>query len=152
MFSENEVKISEFTQNNGRLLVLTAQKEISPTIWLSSNRQAVEKSLLSFGGILLRDFNINSVSEFYYVAQTICPELLDYTYRSTPRTKLGEKIYTATEYPSDRFIPLHNECSYTLSWPSKIIFFCAIQPNEGGETPVADSREILKKNSFQHYR
>jgi len=100
--------------------------------------------LLKFGGILLRNFNVSSMSEFNRTALSICPNLLDYTYRSTPRKKLGGKIYTATEYPADRIIPLHNECSYTTSWPSKIFFFCAIPPQQGGQTPLADSRKVLE--------
>lgn len=64
---------------------------------------------------------------------------LEYTYRLTPRTKLGGKIYTATEYPADQFIPLHNENAYAETWTQKIMFFCVIQEKTGGETPIADS-------------
>src|SRR5690606_7153367 len=82
---------------------------------------------------------------FNKVVQIICPNLLDYVYRSTPRTRLGGKIYTATEYPPDRIIPLHNENSYTKSWPHKIFFFSVIVAAEGGETPIASSRNVYKR-------
>ena len=72
------------------------------------------------------------------------PELLNYVNRSTPRTNIGGKIYTATEYPADKHTPLHNENSYTRSWPNKIMFFCVIAPEVGGETPIADSREVFQ--------
>ena len=78
-------------------------------------------------------------------SEILCPNLLDYVYRSTPRTRLGGKIYTATEYPADRSIPLHNENSYSKSWPEKIYFFSIIIADEGGETPIADSRKVYKK-------
>jgi len=48
---------------------------------------------------MLRDFGFNSVSHFNRAVQLLSPTLLDYVNRSTPRTKLGGKVYTATEYP-----------------------------------------------------
>ena len=82
--------------------------------------------MIKYNGVLLRNFGIYAVSEFNKVVQIICPNLLDYVYRSTPRTRLGDKIYTATEYPADRTIPLHNENSYTKAWPEKIFFFSVL--------------------------
>jgi alpha-ketoglutarate-dependent taurine dioxygenase len=40
---------------------------------------------------------------------------------------------------------LHNEQSYTLNWPMKIIFCCLQPARQGGRTPIADSRKILKR-------
>ncbi|MBT5390677.1 MAG: TauD/TfdA family dioxygenase [Alphaproteobacteria bacterium] len=113
--------------------------------WTVDNKLAIESTVQKEGGILLRNFGINSVSEFNKFVQILCPKLLDYVYRSTPRTRLGGKIYTATEYPADRSIPLHNENAYSKSWPEKIYFFSIIIADEGGETPIADSRKVYKK-------
>lgn len=112
--------------------------------YISTYMDQIDRVLLKFGGILLRGFSIHSISEFNTLANTVIPNLLEYVNRSTPRTKLGGKIYTATEYPADKRIPFHNENSYTLSWPSKIIFFSAIVADEGGETAIADSRNVYK--------
>ena len=95
------------------LVIEPNNKEFNPIEWLKENKLKIETCLHRFGGILFREFGLYSVSEFNKVVQSICPSLLDYVYRSTPRTKLGGKIYTATEYPSDRVIPMHNENSYT---------------------------------------
>ena len=128
------------------LLVITPNnKEFSPIEWLKENKLKIETYLHRFGGILFREFDLYSVSEFNKIVQSICPNLLDYVYRSTPRTKLGGKIYTATEYSSDRVIPMHNENSYSKSWPEKIFFFSVIVASEGGETPIADSRKVYNK-------
>jgi alpha-ketoglutarate-dependent taurine dioxygenase len=112
--------------------------------WIQANKHAIEAYFIKFGGVILRNF-INSISEFNKVAQVFCPNLVEYVYRSTPRNRLGGKIYTATEYPADRIIPLHNENSYATSWPEKIFFFSAIVASEGGETPIADSRKVYKR-------
>jgi alpha-ketoglutarate-dependent taurine dioxygenase len=142
MSFESEMKIYHF----GDLKVIESlDKNIDPLDWVEKNKSKLDKEILTHGGILLRNFNISSVSEFSRFAQFLCPNLLDYTYRSTPRTKLGNKIYTATEYPPHLEIPLHNENSYSLSWPQKIIFFSPLVAANGGETPVANSRKIYQK-------
>lgn len=130
---------------SGPLVVEARVRDFNPFEWTNGNRSLLENELLKYGGILLRNFNINSVSEFNRIIQILSPELLDYVYRSTPRTKLGGRIYTATEYPADRVIQLHNENAYSRSWPQKIFFFSVIVAPEGGETPIVDSRKVYKK-------
>jgi alpha-ketoglutarate-dependent taurine dioxygenase len=70
---------------------------------------------------------------------------MQYTEGATPRTELGDKVYTSTEYPADEAIALHNELTYVTTWPAKI-WFCCLQPAEQrGETPIADVRNVLKR-------
>jgi alpha-ketoglutarate-dependent taurine dioxygenase len=113
--------------------------------WLRDNRHTIDDLLNRHGGVLLRNFGINSVSDFNKTVQLIQPHLLDYVNRSTPRTKLGGKLYTATEYPADKTIPLHNESSYSDAWPNRIFFYSSIVAETGGCTPVADSRLVYQK-------
>ena len=67
---------------------------------------------------------------------------MDYIYGSTPRTLIGDKIFTATEYPAEQEIPLHNECAYQRTWPLKISLCCLTPATSGGETPIADIRRV----------
>lgn len=146
MLSDSNIKSWFLKEGEKGPLVLEAQeKTFNPFDWVKEHKDLLESHLIKQGGILLRNFNIYSVSEFNRIVQNLCPNLLDYVYRSTPRTKLGGKIYTATEYPADRIIPLHNENAYSKSWPKKIFFFSVIVASEGGETPIADSRNVYKK-------
>jgi hypothetical protein len=39
---------------------------------------------------------------------------------------------------------LHNEQAYTRDWPMKIWFYCMQPAQQGGETPIADSRAIYR--------
>ncbi len=125
---------------------------IKPTVdgvnllnWASSNREFIETGLLKHGGILFRNFQINGVTDFEEFIHRISGQLLDYSYRSTPRSQVSGKIYTSTEYPAAHSIPLHNEMSYSRNWPMKIWFFCIKPAEEGGETPIADSRKIFER-------
>lgn len=113
--------------------------------WALQQRQWLETQLLQHGGILFRNFKINGVAAFEQFIQSVFGSLLDYSYRSTPRSTVSGKIYTSTEYPKDQFIPLHNEMAYSRSYPLKIWFYCVQPAAEGGATPIADSRKIYQK-------
>jgi hypothetical protein len=146
MLLDSNVKLSFLNPEKSKFLVFEAQnKSFDIFGWLEEYKPLLENYLELNGGILLRNFNIYSISDFNRIVQAFSPHLLDYIYRSTPRTKLGGKIYTATEYPADKVISLHNENSYSRSWPNKIFFFSVVVASEGGETPIADSRNIYKQ-------
>ncbi len=112
--------------------------------YVANSKKTVDFNLKKYGALLFRGFKIYSLSEFQKVSNLICNELFNYEYRSTPRTQLGGKVYTSTEYPHHKTIPLHNENSYTLNWPEKILFFCAIEPSVGGETPIANGSFVYE--------
>jgi alpha-ketoglutarate-dependent taurine dioxygenase len=113
--------------------------------WAINNKNWIERNLLIHEGLLFRGFQIEHRDKFEDFIRAISGELLEYSYRSTPRTLVKGKIYTSTEYPAEQFIPLHNEMSYSLNWPLKIWFFCLKVAEQGGEIPIADSRKIFKK-------
>lgn len=138
------VKCQFINHDTQTLLMVESEVNLNIFEWVKENRYLLEEYLIKYNGVLLRNFGIYSISEFNKVVQIICPNLLDYVYRSTPRTRLGGKIYTATEYPADRYIPFHNENSYTSKWPKKLLFFCVVPSATGGETPISDSRLIYK--------
>jgi alpha-ketoglutarate-dependent taurine dioxygenase len=127
------------------LVVQPAGERLNLITWAASNRDWIETHLLKHGGILFRNFKINGTTEFEQFIQTISGELLDYSYRSTPRSQVSGKIYTSTEYPASQSIPLHNEMAYSLNWPMKICFFCLKSAEAGGETPIADSRKVFAR-------
>src|SRR4028119_368648 len=129
------------------LVIQPAVEGINLVNWAASNRDAIASWLLQHGGILFRNFDIREVAQFEQFIQSISGTLLDYSYRSTPRSQVSGKIYTSTEYPAAQSIPLHNEMSYSLNWPMKIGFFCIKSAEHGGETPIADSRKVFQRLS-----
>lgn len=142
----SEINISNLIpDNSGPLLFTPRSKDFDPFTWIAENMLSLDEDILKYGGVLLRNFNISSLSEFNRFVLKISPTLLEYVNRSTPRTRLGGKIYTSTEYPREKQIPLHNECSYSNSWPSKLFFYSSIVAKTGGQTPIVDSRSVYKK-------
>jgi alpha-ketoglutarate-dependent taurine dioxygenase len=61
----------------------------------------------------------------------------------SPRQSVGEQVYTSTEFPPEMEIGLHNELSYTRSWPERVFFCCLVAAGSGGETHIADGRKVL---------
>jgi alpha-ketoglutarate-dependent taurine dioxygenase len=119
--------------------------KLSALSWADEYKRDIQGILNSHGAVLIRGLTIASSTHFGKVLSILFgSELIDYVYRSTPRTALRGNVYTASEYPADQIIPQHNENSYSRHWPTRIGFMCMQPPETGGETPICDSRIIYK--------
>ncbi len=145
--SPNELVTAECLQPNRSLpLVLQPTVDgIDLVSWATSNREYVEAQLLRHGGILFRDFAMTSVADFERFMVAVVGELIEYRDQTTPRSQVTGNIYTSTAYPAAQRIELHNESSYASTWPLKIGFFCLTPPQQGGETPIADVRNVFTR-------
>ena len=127
------------------LLMQPAVDGVNVQEWAAAHRDEVRQKLLAHGAILFRGFNVGTVAAFEAFMQALAGDLLDYSYRSTPRAQVSGKVFTSTEYPAHQTIPQHNEMSYTRRWPMLVGFFCVEPSPEGGETPIADSRAVFQR-------
>lgn len=122
------------------LLIQPEQEGQTLEDWVTAHRDLVQPRLLEHKALLFRGFrNRNGLDS---VASSFFEERLTYTYRSTPRTNLGQYIYTATEYPKQLSIPQHCENAYQLSWPMRLLFHCVEPARQGGRTPLADTLRV----------
>ncbi|AMP99733.1 hypothetical protein AY601_2855 [Pedobacter cryoconitis] len=114
--------------------------------YLEKEKSSITKLCLEDGGVLFRNFEIEGKEEFLSVKDVFKETSgFDYVDGNSPRTKLSASVYTSTEYPKEYSISLHNEMSYSNKWPHLIFFFCQTPAEEGGETPIVDSRYILSQ-------
>jgi alpha-ketoglutarate-dependent taurine dioxygenase len=127
------------------LMITPTFRGIDLAAWIEKNRPLVATHLLKHGAILFRDFEITTVAGFEGLIRTVSSELLEYRERSSPRSQVQGGIYTSTDHPPDQTIFLHNENSYQQVWPRKIFFFCVTAPQQRGETPIADCRNVYKR-------
>jgi len=112
-----------------------------PLEWAQKNKKEVQTHLERNGVLLIRGFKDIREEDFGTILSLLFGgELIDYTFRSTPRTELKNKIYTATEYHHTEWIPQHNENAYSNKWPSRIGLVCKIKADKMGNTPISDSR------------
>jgi alpha-ketoglutarate-dependent taurine dioxygenase len=77
------------------------------------------------------------------VMDLVLPHRLAYVHGNSPRTKVGDNVYTSTEYPAAFTISMHNELSYAATWPRRLMFYCDLAPATGGATPVVDGEAWL---------
>lgn len=142
----DNVEVSELTTERKLPLLARATKSgTSLDEWIRNNKDQVESKLSLHGGILFRGFDLADSTGFERVVESVSGQVMDYVYRSTPRTALGNKIFTATEYPAKQTIPLHNESSYQRDWPMRLLFYCVQPAVQGGETLIADMMKVTAR-------
>ena len=127
------------------LVIEPALENVNLIAWATENREQIERSLLQHGGILFRGFPVRTLEGFQEFCRTLSGELLEYRERSSPRSKVYGNVYSSTDYPADQTIFLHNEHSYSLTFPLRIYFYCDTPAAECGETPIADTRRVFKR-------
>jgi alpha-ketoglutarate-dependent taurine dioxygenase/acyl carrier protein len=140
--------VSESRLSDAMRLPVVFQPEVEGVdlvTWAGQNRETIETRLQEHGALLFRGFHGNSLKTFEQFTTTIASSLMSYGERSSPRHVLTGNIYTSTDHPADQHILLHNEQSYTLNWPMKIWFYCVRPAQQGGRTPIADSRRIYQR-------
>lgn len=115
--------------------------------WGRRTRAELDGLLDDAGALLLRGFAVGGAAGFGRLVDALANDdgALPYMYQSTPRTALGNKLYTATEYPPSVSIPLHNENAYQRTWPMRLYFFCAIAAPIGGQTPIASTLGVTRR-------
>lgn len=126
-------------------LVVEVAKPTDVLAFVSENADDVKRAIQDHGAILLRGFGSSEEQTLSNILQVVWAKPISYTYRSTPRTSVSNGIYTATEYPANRDIPPHCECSYQRDWPMILGFHCVDPANEGGQTPLGDMSRITKR-------
>jgi hypothetical protein len=114
------------------------------TDWYHANKSYLDALLLRCGAILVQGVAIDTVDRFQQVTLALGTKFRDYLDGSYPRKNLKGHVYISTEYDASYNITMHNELSYSVRWPSQLLFGCIIPPATGGETPLADSRKICR--------
>lgn len=111
---------------------------------MSTHAQALSAQLDKHGAILFRGFRVAEAESFSNFVTATGGQMIDYSLQSTPRTRVSGQIYTSTEYPANREIPLHCENAYHTTWPRRLAFCCVTPSAQGGETPIADLRDVSR--------
>ena len=127
------------------LAELTEAERTDPAGWAAAHRDSIESDLCRAGAVLIRRTGISSPAEFRDVCAAICPQLRNYVGGDSPRTGVAEQVYTSTEYPEHLEVFLHNELSYAGWSPDRLFFGCLVPAESGGETQIADGREIYRR-------
>ena len=144
--SREELVKTDYLQSGQTLplVVLPNERGIDLVDWAKSNREFIETNLVKHGAILFREFEINSASDFERFALALCQELFADN-GEHPRMTVSGNIYTPVFYSAEQMLLWHNENSFNYHWPGKIWFCCERAPEQGGETPIVDSRRVFQR-------
>jgi alpha-ketoglutarate-dependent taurine dioxygenase len=127
-------------------LVVPTVPGVALAAWIAEYRPLMLAELNRRGALLFRGFRIESATDLATVAGACAiSSLMSYSERSSPRRSVGAGIYTSTEYPASQPIFLHNENSYAHGWPRRLCFSCVVAAEQGGATPLADTRGVLRR-------
>jgi alpha-ketoglutarate-dependent taurine dioxygenase len=105
----------------------------------------LEDRLHADGAVLLRGYGVDSPAAMAQAVSALGGLPMPYVEGNSPRTKLGAGgVYTSTEHPAEAFISMHNELSYSATWPSRLYFCCVTPAQSGGHTLLASSAAIVE--------
>jgi hypothetical protein len=114
-----------------------------PAAWLGRHRAELRALLVRHGHLLVRGLGLTGPGEFAEVRDALVERVADQPREeTTPRTVLGEGVFSATDLPAPHTIRLHNEDSYSTVFPGLLLFACVTPARTGGATTVADSRQV----------
>lgn len=110
--------------------------------WVEENKSQLEQKLTQHGAILFRGFDIKTPQDFEAIAKTFDNDLKNDYLGTSPRDKKTDFVFSASELPPHYPIMQHCEMSFLPSAPRRLFFYCHIEPEYGGETPICDFRKV----------
>ncbi|KAE9588077.1 putative TauD/TfdA-like domain-containing protein [Lupinus albus] len=125
--------------------VLSSSHALPLTRLVNAHKTFLESLLLKSGAVLFRGFPVNTASDFNDVVESFQYEELPYVGGAAPRTNVVGRVFTANESPPDQKIPFHHEMAQVPEFPSKLFFFCEVEPGSGGETPIVLSHVVYER-------
>lgn len=112
--------------------------------YLNDRQQELKETLKDRGAIAIRGYEVKTPDQFQQVGLSIFPNLRKKYQSGSPRQKVAEYVWTASEVPNYMPLPGHTELAYSPSEkPDYILFFCSQVAASGGETPVIDMKSVL---------
>ncbi|OKH52346.1 hypothetical protein NIES2101_15235 [Calothrix sp. HK-06] len=120
---------------------------------LGENGTEFNELLDKYGAVLFRGFEIEDGNEFQKVLELLNIQLESvYHFGSAHRVRITDKVFTSSEAPPDTIIAPHNELNMVPWRPNILAFFCQVQPDVYGETPIINTEKLFNdlSPSLQH--
>src|SRR5256712_10299 len=111
------------------------------TRWAAEHRDALRAAVVQHGSFLVRGLGLRDVAGTEAVFRRL-GSLMTEREAFAPRRRYSHGVYSSSKWPPNQHMCMHHELSYTLEFPSLMLFACLVAPTDGGETPVADSPAV----------
>ncbi|WP_433276628.1 TauD/TfdA family dioxygenase [Pseudonocardia xinjiangensis] len=113
--------------------------------WAAEHRDALRAVVTDHGSVLVRGLGLRDAAEVAAVFQRLTTTgLMAEREAFAPRQVYSEGVYSSTKWPPNQQMCMHHELSYTLEFPSVMLFACLGAATSGGATGVADSPTVLE--------
>ncbi|HCU66941.1 MAG TPA: taurine catabolism dioxygenase TauD [Rheinheimera sp.] len=136
--------VSSFSNHPYSLYKVEANDSSVSVETIFAERDYWLKQLSIRGGILFRGFNLGNIAAVEQFANHFMTSVFRENTEHTPLVG-STFVQQPVGYASNSFLLWHNENTFNQRWPTKAIFACHTAAKVGGETPVADSREIYQQ-------
>jgi len=104
----------------------------------------LKSAIREHSACLVRGLSISTPDALAELRAAIGLSPFSYVGGNSPRKHFGREIFTVSEYSPTEPISLHNELSYSASWPGFLIFNCSQPASKGGETLIASNQEFTR--------
>ena len=118
---------------------LTANKLDSTTV------RGILDALHECPAVLVRGLKFADAQEFSRICSHFIEQPIHYNDRVTPRRQLDDTVYSSTDAPASYRIGLHSEATFSQTFPSRLVFGCITPAENGGQTPICRTRNVLKR-------
>ncbi|MCO5549266.1 hypothetical protein L7F22_002733 [Adiantum nelumboides] len=128
----------------------SAQCEALPMLveGILKQKVAIEQALHRSGAVLFRGFQVLTPSDFNHVLDALGYDNFAYRGRgNAQKTAVVGRVVTATDVPVHFPIGFHNEMAYQSIQPSKVVFYCNVEPpvDAGGATPIVQGHVVYER-------
>src|SRR5256886_11685697 len=111
--------------------------------WAAEHRDALRAAVVEHGSLLVRGLRLRDVAEIEAVFRRL-GSLMTEKEAFAARRRYSDGLYSSSKWPPNQPMCMHHELSYTLEFPSLMLFACLAAPADGGATPLADSPAVLQ--------
>jgi alpha-ketoglutarate-dependent taurine dioxygenase len=145
MSSSSAASLLDVDLQPGKPPMLRAEPTGDAPTWAGERRDALRALVAEYGSLLVRGLGLRDAAEVAAVFQRLTTTgLMAEKEAFAPRQVYSEGVYSSTKWPANQQMCMHHELSYTLEFPSVMLFACLGAPSSGGATGVADSPSVLE--------
>lgn len=126
----------------GKPPMLQAEVSGDAARWVGEHRNALHELVTEHGSLLVRGLGLRDAAKTEAVFREL-GSLITEREAFAPRHRYSEGVYSASRWPANQHMCMHHELSYAARPPGLMLFACLVAPKSGGETPVADSPNVL---------
>lgn len=143
MSSSSRAFLHDVDLQPGKPPMLSVEASGDPASWVAGHQEALRAVVIEHGSVLVRGLRLGDVASVGAVFGRMTTSLMTERETFAPRRTYSVGVYSSSTWPPNQPMCMHHELSYTLEFPSLMLFACLSAPTKGGATGVADSPTVL---------